>query len=141
MRKLVYSITLGAFLALAANLAPAQATESAPPPPPPGSWHHGPMNPTFAAQHLARRLDLSAEQQAQVQTILTEEQTQHKALDANTTITHQQFLAQSKALHEASETKIQALLNENQKAEYAKMLARGPHGPPPAEGEAAPPQQ
>ena len=141
MRKLVYSVTLGAFLALAANLVSAQAPEAAPPPPPPGGWHHGPMDPASAAQHLARRLDLSAEQQTQVQNILTEEQAQHKALDANTTITHQQFLAQSKTLHEASEAKIQALLNESQKAEYAKMMARRPHGPPPAEGEAPPPQQ
>jgi protein CpxP len=141
MRKLLCGIALGAFLALGANLASAQSTETSTSPPAPGGWHHGPMNPAFGAQHLAKRLDLTSEQQTQVQSSLTEEQAQHKALDTNQTITHQQFLAQSKSLHEASETKIQALLNDNQKAEYAKMLARGPHGPPPSESEAAAPQQ
>ncbi len=139
MRKLLCGIALGALLALTANLASAQSSEAAAPPPPGGGWHHGPMNPAMQAAHLAKRLGLTSEQQTQVEALLTTADNEHKALEANTSITHQQFLAQSKALHEQTETKIEALLNDQQKAEFAQMKARRP-GPPTAEGDAAPQQ-
>jgi protein CpxP len=139
MRKLVCGMALGAVLALTGNLARAQS-EAAPPPPPPGHWGHGPMDPASMAAHLARRLSLSAEQQTQVQAILTNQEAQHKSLESNQAITHQQFLTQSKALHEETESKIQALLNDTQKQQYVEMKAhRGP-GPGP-DGQAPPPPQ
>ena len=138
MRKYLCGIALGAVMALAANLALSQSADATPPPPP-GGWHHGPMNPTEMASHLAKRLNLSAEQQSQVAAILTNEQSEHQALEQNQTITHQQFLAQSKALHEQSSTKIEALLNDTQKQEFEQMKAHMHHGPPPP-GE-APPEQ
>jgi protein CpxP len=139
MRKLLCGVALGAFLAITANLASAQSSETTPPPPPPGGWHHGPMNPAMQAAHLAKRLGLNSEQHTQVEAVLTSEQNEHKALEANTSITHQQFMTQSKALHEQTQTKIEALLTDTQKQEFAQMKAHRP-GPPPAEGDAAPPQ-
>ncbi len=138
MKKHVFGLALGAILALTANLAMSQSGDAAPPPPP-GGWHHGPGNPTEMAAHLAKRLNLSAEQQSQVAALLTTEQAQHQALEQNQTITHQQFLAQSKTLHEETHTKIEALLNETQKQEFEQMQAHMRHGPPPS-GE-APPEQ
>jgi hypothetical protein len=135
MRKLLGGIAMGAFLALAVNLATAQSADSAPPPPR-GEWGHGPhgpMDPAAQAAHMAKRLGLTAEQQTQVENILTNEQAQLKALNSNQTITHQQWLAQTKALHEQSRTQISALLTDTQKAQLAQH--RGPmsdrEGPPP----------
>jgi hypothetical protein len=87
------------------------------------------MNPAGMAAHLAKRLSLSAEQQTQVQTILTNAEAQRKGLESNQTITHQQFLAQTRALHEETESKIQALLNDTQKQQYTEMKARRGPGP------------
>jgi Spy/CpxP family protein refolding chaperone len=137
MRKLLCGIALGAFLALTMNYASAQTAETAPAPPP-GGWHHGPPDPTEQAAHMAKRLNLSTEQQTQVAALLTSAQAEHKALEENQSITHQQFLAQSKALHEQTESKIEALLNDTQKAEFAQMKAHMRRGPGP-DGEGAPP--
>jgi Na+-transporting NADH:ubiquinone oxidoreductase subunit NqrC len=95
------------------------------------------MNPQAMASHLARRLGLSAEQESQVAALLTSQQAERKNLETNQSITHQQFLAQTKALREQTESRIEALLTDSQKTEYAQMKARRP-GPPPAEGEAPP---
>ena len=131
MRKLLCGIALGAFLALTANLASAQTADAAPPPPQ-GHWGHGPMDPAEQAAHMAKRLDLSADQQAKVQSILTSQQAAFKALNENQTITHQQWLAQTKELHQQTRSQIDALLTEPQK----QALAEHSHGqgpPPPAE--------
>jgi Spy/CpxP family protein refolding chaperone len=138
MRKLLCGIVMGAFLALAVNLASAQTAESTPPPPPRGEWghgFHGDMDPAAQAAHMAKHLNLSAEQQTQVQSILTTQQAQMKALNENQTITHQQWLAQTKALHQQTHSQISALLTDAQKAQLAQH--RGPEamgdreGPPP----------
>ena len=142
MRKLLSGIVMGAFLALAANLATAQTADSAPPPPPRGEWGHGPhgpMDPAAEAAHMAKRLSLSAEQQTQVQNILTNEQAQMKALNTNQTITHQQWLAQTKTLHEQARSQINGLLTDAQKAQMAEH--RGPGGFGEREGPPPPPEQ
>ena len=134
MRKLLCGIALGSILALTANLASAQTSDTAPPPPR-GYWGHGPMDPAAQAAHMAKRLNLTTEQQTQVQTILTNQQAAFKALNENQTITHQQWLAQTKALHQQTRTQIDALLTDAQKAAMAQHT-RGPRGdgpPPPPE--------
>lgn len=135
MRKTLLSFAVGAVLAIAGNLVLAQSDTNAPPPP--GSWH-GPRNPAEQAEHLAKRLGLTSAQQAQVQTILTNQQTEMQALNQNQSITHQQWLAQMKSVHEATESKIEALLNDTQKQEYQQMREHMRHGPPPPD---APPPQ
>lgn len=142
MRKLLCSIAMGAFLALAVNLASAQSADSTPPPPPSGEWGHGPhgpMDPAAQAAHMAKYLSLTSEQQTQVQNILTNQQAQMKVLNENQTITHQQWLVQTKALHEQTRTQISALLTDAQKAQLAQRHGPGAMGdhegppPPPAE--------
>lgn len=139
MQKLFGSLALVAVLALGGNFLIGQSGDGAPPPPSEGGGRaHGPMDPAAMAAHMAKRLDLSSEQQTQVETILASQQTQRKTLEQNQTITHQQFLAQSKALHEQTDTKIESLLNETQKAEFEKMKSHMGHGPRP-DGEGPPP--
>jgi protein CpxP len=139
MRKVLCGIVLSAFLALTVNLASAQTSETAPPPPPYGHWGHGPIDPAEQASHLAKRLSLTSEQQAQVQNILTNEQAQAKALNTNQTITHQQWLAQTKALHQQTHTQINGLLTDAQKAQLAERRGPGPMGD--REGAPPPPEQ
>jgi protein CpxP len=140
MRKLLCGLVLGAFLALTVNMASAQTSEAAPPPPPRGEWGHGPMDPASQAAHMAKRLSLSAEQQTQVQTILTNQQAQMKALNENQTITHQQWLAQTKALHEQTRTQINGLLTDTQKAQMAQHRG-GPEAMGDRQGPPPPPEQ
>ena len=137
MRRILFSLALGGALAIAANLAHAQ-TDTAPPPPPGGRWHQ-PPDPAEQAAHLAKRLGLSTEQQTQVQAILTNQQTEMKALDQNQAITHQQWLAQTKSLHEATQSKIEGLLNDTQKQQFQQMMAHMHHGPPPSGMDGPPP--
>ena len=138
MKKLLCGIALGAFLAVTANLATAQSGD-APPPPPRGEWGRGPMDPAAQAAHMAKRLSLTAEQQTQVQSILTNQEAQFKALNENQTITHQQWLVQTKALHEQTRTQIEALLTDTQKAQMAQRRGPGPMGD--HEGPPPPPQE
>src|SRR5271170_4628641 len=137
MRKVLGGIFLGTLMAVTVNMASAQTADSAPPPPR-GEWGHGPhgpMDPAAMAEHMAKHLNLTSEQQSQVQSILTSEQTQMKALNENTTITHQQWLAQTKALHQQTHTQINGLLTDTQKALLAQHRgpgAMGDHEGPPA---------
>ncbi len=139
-RKTLCGLALGACLALAGNLVTAQSSDSAPPPPPGRGMGHGPMDPAAMAAHMAKRLSLSSEQESQVAALLTTQQAEHKSLEQNQTITHQQFMAQSKALHEQTESKIEALLNDTQKAQFEQMKSHMGHGPGP-QGEVPPPPQ
>ena len=142
MRKLLCGLILGAVAAVGVNLASAQSTDSAPPPPR-GDWGrggpHGPIDPAAQAAHMAKHLSLSAEQQTQVQNILTNEQAQMKALNANQTITHQQWLTQTRALHEQAHTQITGLLTDAQRAQMAEHRGPGPMGD--REGPPPPPEQ
>src|SRR5271168_3311260 len=130
MRKFLCGIALGSMLALTANFASAQTSDTAPPPPP-GHWGHGPMDPAAQAAHMAKHLNLTSQQQSQVQTILTNQQAAFKALNENQTITHQQWLAQTKALHEQTKTQIEALLTDAQKQAMTEHMHGDHEGPPP----------
>ena len=139
MRKLLCSLILGAVTAVGVNAALAQSADSAPPPPG-REWGrggpHGPTDPAAMAAHMAKHLSLTSEQQTQVTNILTNEEAQMKALNTNQTITHQQWLAQTRALHKEAHTQINALLTDTQKAQMAERHGPGmmgdQEGPPPA---------
>jgi hypothetical protein len=75
-----------------------------------------------------------------VQNILTNEQAQMKALNTNQTITHQQWLAQTKALHQQSRTQISGLLTDTQKAQMMQRRG-GPGAMGDREGPPPPPEQ
>jgi hypothetical protein len=98
---------------------------------------------------LTHRLNLTAEQQTGVRAVLEQQQTQMKALrdkfqaesaGSETPESRQARMAQMDQIHEESDTKIAALLNEDQKKTYAEMVQqrkammarrRGPDGNPP----------
>jgi predicted outer membrane protein len=99
-----------------------------------GEWgHHGP-NPEFETKMLTRRLGLSAEQQTSVEQILTQRDTQLKALKPaeGATPDFKAMHEQRKAIMESTQAQLDTVLTTEQKTQLAEMHKHqfhgGPHG-------------
>lgn len=122
---------------------PARAQTDAPPPPPgqgppPGGYHRG--GPGHRVEMLQHRLNLSADQTAQVKALLETERTKMEALRSNTAAAGEDRRSQMMAIHQDTETKLRALLTPDQVTRYDAMQAEmrehredrgGPPPPPP----------
>jgi periplasmic protein CpxP/Spy len=120
-------------------------------PPPGGMYRHGP-GIERQLRELTRVLSLSTEQQTQVKALLESEHTQMEELRRQTEAATDQTAPPTPpdrekmlAIHQATDTKITALLNEEQKTKFAawqqerqqRMMRRGvPDGtaPPAPDG-------
>jgi len=116
--------------------------------PPHDNWRRG-GGPEHQLQMLTERLSLTAEQQTGVKAILEQQSTQMKALRTNgtgdtantdTPEARQARMTQMNQIRDETDTKITALLDDNQKKTYAEMvqhrkamMARRQGGAPPAE--------
>jgi len=114
--------------------------------PPHDNWRRG-GGPEHQLQMLTERLTLTPEQQTGVKAILEQQATQMKALRtagsgdaaaADTTEARQARMTQMNQIHDETDTKITALLDDNQKKTYAEMvqhrkamMARRQGGAPP----------
>jgi Spy/CpxP family protein refolding chaperone len=154
MRLKIQVLALSGMLALAVSSGLAQATPSGSmeqqgPPPPMGEGmrHHGPMTPEMQLEHLTRALDLSADQQAQVKPILETRRQQMMQLHQDQSTSREDKMAKMKTLDEDAHSKIAALLNDQQKAKFQKMMDRQEqehamhHGPGGEQGPPPQPQQ
>jgi protein CpxP len=136
----------GAVLAIV----PAMAQDTPPPPqaqgdaqgPPPGGGggRGGMMNPERRLAAMQRELNLSPEQSTAVKAILDDEQSKMEAVRADTTISRDERRPKMMGIHEAENTKIEAVLTKDQNVKYEAMEARmrerrqqggGGDGPPP----------
>lgn len=133
---------------LAASCGALSAQNDGPPSgPPPGGEMHG-RGPNMERQlhMLTERLSLTAEQQSQVKAVLTEQHQKMEELRKSSAGTDASAQAappnreQMEAIRNDSDTKIAALLNDEQKPKYAAMLQErkehmarrgGEVGPPP----------
>jgi protein CpxP len=122
----------------------AQSDGAPPEGPPPGGMHRGGPNPERQLQELTRVLSLSTDQQTQVKAILAEQRSRMEEMrqssasdDANAAPPNRQ---QMEAVRNETDSKINALLNDDQKPKYAawqqqrkeRMQHRGGgDGPPP----------
>ena len=99
------------------------------------------MTPDEQVARMTKRYNLSADQQTQIKPILANQQQQMMALRGDTSLSRDDKMAKMKGIREDSSTKIQAILNDTQKKQYAedqqKMQERmqqrgggGPGGPP-----------
>jgi protein CpxP len=155
MRKSMTSFALAGLLFIGASASAVLAQTNAPAPPnaqPPGMAgpHEHPMQPMDPAKqlaHLTAKLNLSAEQQAQIKPILVDRDQQAMALHTDTTLAPQDKRAKMESLHAESDAKIEAVLNDQQKKQYAEMKQKhqemmhehmkhhmdgmGPDAPPP----------
>ncbi|HWG19682.1 MAG TPA: hypothetical protein VG225_04065 [Terracidiphilus sp.] len=92
-----------------------------------GSGHEGrrhPMNPDKAAARLGKKLNLSADQVAQIKPIFADRQQQMQSLRADTSLSQEDRRAKMKAIHQDSKSKIEAVLNDQQKQQFEEMMQR-----------------
>jgi hypothetical protein len=105
-------IIFGAGLAPAAPL-PQEAPAVAP------TSHRA--DPSQQLRRLTKKLNLTSEQQNQLLPILTDRQQQMTALLNDGSLSAQDRHAKARALREDSDSKIKAVLNDNQKQQYQQM--------------------
>jgi protein CpxP len=104
-----------------------------------GRMGRGPMSPDDQLARMTSRYNLTADQQTQIKPILANQQQQMMALRQDTSTPREDKMAKMKSIREDSSTKIQAILNDTQKKQFAddqqKMQERmqqrggGPGGP------------
>jgi len=113
-------VIFGAGLALAAPL-PQETPAVAP------AGHRA--DPSQQLRRLAKKLNLTSEQQDQVLPILTDRQQQMTALLNDGSLSAQDRHAKARTLRDDSDSKIKAVLNDQQKQEYQQMREhRRKHG-------------
>jgi hypothetical protein len=83
---------------------------------------HREMNPDKAAARLGKKLNLSADQVAQIKPILADRQQQMQALRADTSLTKEDKHAKMKAASEDSKAKMEAVMTDQQKQQFEQML-------------------
>ena len=86
-------------------------------------------DPSQQLRRLTKTLNLSSEQQNQLLPILTDRQQQMAALLNDGSLSAQDRHAKARTLREDSDSKIKAVLNDNQKEQYQQMRQhRRQHG-------------
>jgi hypothetical protein len=128
MRKQIFSLALSTIFGLGVAMAAPQNTASAPQSqdqsaaPQNGHWagrHEA--DPNKEVQHLTKKLNLTADQQNQILPILTSRQQQMESIRNDSSLSPQDRRAKVKAVREDSDTKIRAVLNDDQKGKYDQM--------------------
>jgi periplasmic protein CpxP/Spy len=86
----------------------------------PGRMGRGAMNPDEQVARMTKRYNLSADQQTQIKPILANQQQQMMALRGDSSLSREDKMAKMKGIRDDSNTKIQAILNDSQKQQYAQ---------------------
>jgi len=86
--------------------------------------HHGMPSVDERVQHLTKMLNLSTDQQAKVKSIFEDQQNQMASLKQNTSMSQEDRRAKFQAIHQDTHQKIQALLNDDQKAKFEEIKAQ-----------------
>lgn len=89
-----------------------------------GHMNHGPMTPERQLQRLSEGLNLTDDQKQQIKPILEDRQKQMEQLHADTSTSMDDKRAKMHSLSEESNTKIRAVLNDDQKQKFDKMQER-----------------
>jgi periplasmic protein CpxP/Spy len=125
MRKQIFSLALSTLFGLGIAMAAPQATSTAPAQSQDqsnGKWagrHEA--DPAKQVQHLAKKLNLTADQQNQILPILQDRQQQMEKLRSDSSLSQDDRRAKFRAIREDSDTKIRAVLNDDQKKTYDQM--------------------
>lgn len=136
----IFVLTLVLSLGGSVNPLQAQATEQAKPDGPMAMHgHHRAPDPARQTALLTKRLGLTTEQAAQVEPILKSRQQQMEALRANTSNDPKVMHEQRLAIMTDTEQKLNAVLNEQQKQQFAAMKAQHEHSHHDGENTPAPP--
>lgn len=123
MRSKVITMALSGILALGATSAIVAQTNDAQQQQ--GHWgHHGRMNPDAQLQHLSKALDLSPDQQAQIKPVLEARQQQMQALFQDQSLSRDDRRNKAQGIRSDTNSKIEAVLNDQQKQKFEAMQAR-----------------
>jgi periplasmic protein CpxP/Spy len=98
-------------------------------------------------KHMAKKLNLSDDQQAKLKPILEDQRKQMQQIRDDSSLSREDRFSKMKSVHENSAAQIKALLNEDQQRQFDKMQAErrehmGGRGPgndrPPSDGPSQP---
>jgi protein CpxP len=81
------------------------------------------MNPNKQAHHLAKALGLSKDQVQQIRPILADRDQQIQTLRGDANLAPEDRREKMRSIQQDSKTKIEAVLNDNQKQQFEQMLA------------------
>lgn len=90
-----------------------------------------------AAQHMGKKLGLSADQTARLEPILSDNQQKIKALRSDSSLTHDQRREQMRAIHKDMQTQLSSVLTPDQ-MQQLRSMRRGQHDRPHGSPEQAP---
>jgi Spy/CpxP family protein refolding chaperone len=88
---------------------------------PPAARSRRPPNPDMQLRRLTKELNLTTEQQPQVRQILEARDSQIQQIHGNTSQTVEQMQTQVRAVMSASNSKLMAVLDEQQKQTFQRM--------------------
>ena len=85
---------------------------------------HGQFDPSKRAAMIAKRLNLSSDQQSKVEDILKSEQSQMQALRADSSVSRDDRHSKMMEIRKTSNDQIRALLNDDQQKKWDEMQSR-----------------
>jgi protein CpxP len=112
-----------------------------------GGWHRGPQDPAQRTKELAKRLNLTADQQAKVQDALQSQRSQMESLHSDTSLSQDDRRAKMMDIRKGTDAQIRGILDETQQKKWDEMQAKreqrmqGHHMPDADSNQAPPPQQ
>lgn len=131
MKKNIYIFALSTLLGVTAAIgapqavsAPATQSQPTSPDTAKGTGRHQP-DPNRQVQRLAKRLQLTAEQQNQLLPILAQRQEQAKSIRSDATLSDTDRRTKLRDLRQESENQIKGVLTDTQKQQYDAMIQQG----------------
>jgi Spy/CpxP family protein refolding chaperone len=88
-----------------------------------GHGHHHAMNPNKQAKHLAKELNLTPDQVNQIKPILADRDQRIQSLRADSSLAPKDRHEKMRSIQQDSKSKIEAVLNDNQKQQFEQMIA------------------
>jgi hypothetical protein len=123
MRKQISLLALSTLFGLGVAMASPQTPEQAAPQDQiqNNGRHARQQDPAKQVKHLAKRLNLTADQQNQLLPIFADRQQQMAAIRGDSSLAPKDRMAKARALREDSENKIKAVLTDSQKQAYDQL--------------------
>ncbi len=82
----------------------------------------GPMSPDKELAHMTKQLNLTSDQQSQIKPILADRQSQMMQLRQDSSMSRDDKMTKMKSLDDGSNSKVEAVLTDEQKPKYEKMM-------------------
>jgi len=121
MKKQLCLLTVSALVAIGAAIGAPQDQPAAPAAPANGQAPHRRMDPDRQVKILTKKLDLTADQQTQIRSILTDRQQQFESIRNVSSLAPKDRREKMHTLREDSENKIKGVLTDSQKQTYDQM--------------------